>query len=81
MKLIKQILFSSIIMICASMATFAQKQDDKKPPPKQDPPPKVIVKDKDKPREDRPKNDNSNRPRRPDGEMSGIFQLIKPIIE
>jgi hypothetical protein len=66
MKILKQLIFMSLVMIGLSMTAMAQRQDDKKnPPPKQDPP-KIVVPDKDRP-PDKPKDDNnnSNRPKKP----------------
>lgn len=56
-------------VIAFSAAASAQKQDDKNRPKKPDPP-QIVVPDKDKPK-DRPKDDNnSNRPKKPNGEFS-----------
>jgi hypothetical protein len=60
MKVLRQILLLTAIMIGFSLTATAQRQDPKKdPPPKQDPP-KIRVedkKDKDKPKDDRKNND------------------------
>jgi len=70
MKTLKQLLFMTFAVIVFSMTAMAQKQDDDKKnrPPKD--PPQIVAPDKDKPK-DRPKDDNnnSNRPKKPQGAM------------
>ena len=63
MKLLKQILFMSLLFICFSMTATAQKDDDKNRPKKD--PPVIVAPDKDRPKPDRPRDDNKNRPKKP----------------
>ena len=56
MNTLKQLLFAAVVMICFSMTALAQKEGDKNPPPK-DKPPVIVIKDKDKPKDDKPKED------------------------
>jgi hypothetical protein len=65
MKILKQFIFMSLIMIGLSMTATAQKQDDNKNRPPKDPP-KIVAPDKERP-PDKPKDDNnnSNRPKKP----------------
>jgi vacuolar-type H+-ATPase subunit F/Vma7 len=72
MKILKQLLFITVITICTSLAAYAQKQDEKRTPPK-DKPPVVQVPDRkkdEKPKEgEKPRGDdrrNDNRGRRPE---------------
>lgn len=62
MKILKQLLFTIAVMLCFSIAASAQKQDDKKP--KKDPP-VVVVKDKEKPKEGKPKKDKDDNVKKP----------------
>jgi hypothetical protein len=71
MKFLKQLLFIGIITVCTSLAAMAQERDPKKVPPKDDRRPKVVVKEKenDKPKGEKPRDDdrrNDNRGRKPE---------------
>ncbi len=75
-KIIKQLLFITLITIGASCAAFAQNKDDKKTPPKGIPP-VVVVKQKEpeKPKDEKPKNDGV-KPKKPQSEMPGALQVV-----
>lgn len=75
MKIIKQLLFIAIITICASFAALAQDRGDKQKRPPKDPPPVVVPQPKkgEKPKEDKPKNDE-NRPKKP---QSMVFEVLQ----
>ncbi|MGI8555642.1 MAG: hypothetical protein ACR2LT_04720 [Pyrinomonadaceae bacterium] len=83
-KILKQLLFITIITLCASFAAFAQKNDgDKKPPPK-DPPPVIVVKPKEKD-SDKPKDDNGGKsdkkPKKPASYTPDALQLVEIIFD
>lgn len=59
--MIKQILFTAIMIIGFSVAASAQKDDGKKDPPPKPKPPVIVVKPKDPPK-DPPKDDNGKKP-------------------
>ena len=71
MKVLKQILFMTIVVIGLSMTAMAQKQDDDKKnrPPKD--PPQIVAPDKDKPKDNN--NDNRNDNNRPKKPESSVF--------
>ena len=71
MKVLKQILFMTIVVIGFSMTAMAQKQDDDKKnrPPKD--PPQIVAPDKDKPKDNN--NDNRNNDNRPKKPESAVF--------
>jgi hypothetical protein len=77
MKILKQLIFMSLVMIGLSMTAMAQKQDDNKNRPPKDPP-KINAPDKDRP-PDRPKDDNnnSNRPKKPQDAIFVVGNQIK----
>jgi hypothetical protein len=82
LKIFRQTLFALILIIGASLATFAQSNDNKntKPPDKKEVP-VVPVQPKEKPpKENSPNNDNSNKPKKPSAELSGNLQTITLII-
>lgn len=57
MKILKKLLFISAAMFCFSMAASAQ-QATPTPTPLKKPPVVIIVPDKNRPKEEKPKNDN-----------------------
>lgn len=65
MKILKKLLFTITVLFCFSIAAAAQNQDGKKQQPKKDPP-VVPVKEKEKPKEDRPKNEKDDRVKKPE---------------
>lgn len=70
MKILRQVLFMTFVLIGFSMTAMAQKDDNQNRPKKD--PPQIVVPDKDKPK-DRPKDDNNNnnnRPKKPNEEFS-----------
>lgn len=59
MKLLKQILFTAVVVIGFSLTASAQnKQEEKKKPPKENA--EIEPKEKNKPKEEKPKNENPN---------------------
>ncbi|MGI8467971.1 MAG: hypothetical protein ACR2N3_05915 [Pyrinomonadaceae bacterium] len=80
-RILKQLLFITIIGICTSLSAFAQRDGDKKPPPK-DPPPVVVVKPKepDKPKNDN-RGDNDKKPRKPQSSNLSALQLVGIIFD
>ncbi len=65
MKIFKQILFMTLLVVGFSMTTMAQRDDNQNRPKKD--PTEIVPADKDKPK-DRPKdndNNNNNRPKKP----------------
>lgn len=64
MKILKQILFTLLIVGTFSLGALAQKTDDKKNPPPKDPPPKVVPRPKN---DEKPKNPppDKDKPRKP----------------
>lgn len=73
MKILRQIIFTSIAVIGLSMAVFAQKDGPKKPPPKD--PDRPVV----NPREKPPKNDGprDDRPKKPSMDFVLIIDRSK----
>lgn len=67
MKIFKQILLMTLLVVGFSMTAMAQR-DDNQNRPKKDPSVEIVPADKDKPK-DRPKDDgnnnNNNRPKKP----------------
>ena len=63
MKILKQILMMSLLVVGLSMTAMAQKNDDQNRPPKQDPP-KINPGEK-PPKPNPPKNED--RPKKPQG--------------
>ncbi len=59
MKILRYTLFTFALVIGFSITSMAQK-DQKDPPPKKDPP-VVVVKDKDKPKDDNKSKDNKGK--------------------
>ena len=66
MKMLKNLLFTLILITGCSIVGFAQKSDDKKPPKEK--PPVVSPVDKNKPKDPPPSND---KPKKPQSEMIG----------
>jgi hypothetical protein len=63
MKILKQILFMTLVVIGLSMTTMAQRNNNQNRPPKD--PPTIPAPDKNRP-PDRPRdNNNNNRPKKP----------------
>ena len=62
MKILKQLLFAATVVFCFSIAASAQ-QTDKTPVPKPSPP-VIVVRPKgdEKPKEDKPKNNENKKP-------------------
>lgn len=76
-RMLRNFLFIMILMVGCSLAGFGQNNDNHNdPPPKKENPPTVKVGDKntEKPK-DPPKND-SNKPKKPNNEMSVRLQGI-----
>jgi hypothetical protein len=65
MRILKQILFMTLLVIGLSMTAMAQKDDNQNRPKKD--PPVIVPPDKDRPKPDKPKDDNNNnnRPKKP----------------
>ena len=63
MKIFKQILFTVTIVIGLALTASAQQNDSKKPPPKEPPP---IIIPKEKPKEDKPKDDHDKKGKKPE---------------
>lgn len=82
-KILKQLLFITIIGFCASLTAFAQSNDNQ-PPPKKGKPPVVVVKPKEpeKPKDDNRGNDNSNKkPKKPQASTPSALQLVGIIFD
>jgi hypothetical protein len=68
MLFLKKILFMSMFVVCFSMTAMAQRDDNQNRPPKNPDQPVIIPKEKDRPKPERPKDDNKNngdRPKKP----------------
>jgi hypothetical protein len=68
MLFLKKLLFMSMFVICFSMTAMAQRDDNQNRPPKNPDQPVIIPKEKDRPKPERPKDDNKNngdRPKKP----------------
>jgi hypothetical protein len=66
--MLKNILFTIIILGASAFVTLAQSNDNRNKPPKKDPP-VVSPKEKEKPKENPPKGNNpekGNKPKKPD---------------
>ncbi len=75
MKMLKNLLFTLILIAGFSLATFAQKGDDKKPP-KGDPP-KVSPTEKNPPKNPPPSNGGKgDKPKKPQTEIAGEIVSI-----
>jgi hypothetical protein len=63
MKTLKQLLFAMVIVIGVSMTASAQEDKGRKTPPKEGKPPVIVVppRNPDKPKEDKPKNDDKRK--------------------
>ena len=76
LRILKQTLFALILIVGASLATFAQNNDNKNPPPKEVRP-LVPVTPKEKPT---PTPTPTEKPKKPSAEISGNGQTITLII-
>lgn len=70
-KILRQMAFSAMFIAALAGAAAAQ-SDDNQNRPKKDPP-VIVPPDKDKPK-DRPKDDNSNKPKKP--EFMGFVMIV-----
>lgn len=63
MKTLKQLLFAMVLVIGISITASAQEDKGSKKPPPKGPPPVIVVppRDRDKPKEDKPKNDDKRK--------------------
>ncbi len=57
MKILKKLLLTLAFVFCVSVYASAQTNEPKKTPPKDGKPPVVVVKEKPKPKEDKPNDD------------------------
>lgn len=76
MRILKQILFTTLILFGASLATFAQKDDQRRRPPKPEPP-VIVVPDKksdknNNPDRDKPRDDKRGKGKRDNDESSFV---------
>ena len=80
-KILKQLLFITILSLCASFTTFAQRGNDNRTPPKEKPP-VVVVKPKEP---EKPKDDNrggdDKKPKKPQASVPGARQLVEIIFD
>lgn len=69
MKIFKQLLLGSVMVIGLAFTAFAQKDDQKKPRPPKEPPPKVEP----APEKPPPRNPRDDpKPKKPDGELGWL---------
>ena len=71
MKTLKKILFMTLVVVGFSMTAMAQKDDDKNRPKKD--PPVIVAPDKDRPKPDKPRDDDKNNGNRPKKPQDAIF--------
>jgi hypothetical protein len=71
MKTLKKILFMTLVVAGFSMTAMAQKDDDKNRPKKD--PPVIVAPDKDRPKPDKPRDDNKDNGNRPKKPQDAIF--------
>ena len=77
LRILKQTLFALILIVGASLATFAQNSNDNKNPPPKEVKPLVPVTPKEKPT---PTPTPSEKPKKPLAEISGNGQTIILIV-
>jgi hypothetical protein len=68
--MLKQILYSAVLIGIFSIVSFGQRDNDRRNTPPKEKPPEVRPKEKDRPRESPPPKDSNpergNRPKKPD---------------